>query len=450
MSPVLKFAVRWAIANNYHLVAALLLAAMVGGAFAFTQTFLSGVNVLLGFCLLPFVFFHEEKQRVSYLYIALTLLFGIVAAIYHVRMFYFFLLAFYFLVVFENFVGKLNPLILFLFAFMSPFFHQVSVILGFPIRLQLSQWAGNTLAVIGFNIQVEGNTMLMNGNVFEVDEACMGLSMLAISLLMGIAAVAHQYRVSGLRLKFHQLLAFFSIVFGLNIFSNLFRIIFLVMFGIPPEDYMHDVVGITCLLIYVIVPLYFLSQWMVKRFGATVQDVGRRKSLGVLKKSWFVGLAVVVITIGVIIHIKRKEPANLVHANIELPSFRVVKMEQGITKLFNNEILMYVKPIPEFFTSEHTPLLCWKGSGYEFQRIKMAKISGNEVYVGQLVKPGAKLFTAWWYSNDTVVTIDQWDWRIRMLMGEQKFSLINITAQDEVTLAKHIESIFENKSLTLK
>jgi exosortase N len=292
--------------------------------------------------------------------------------------------------------------------------------------------------------------MLMNGNVFEVDEACMGLSMLAISLLMGVAAVAHQYRVSGLRLQFSQLLVFFSIVFGLNILSNLFRIIFLVMFSIAPEDYMHDVVGIACLVIYVIVPLYFLSRWIVKRFGATANDVGLRKSLGGLKKSWFVCLAVGVIAIGITIHIKRMEPANLVHASIELPGLKTVKMEQGITKQFNNEILMYIKPIPEFFTSEHTPLLCWKGSGYEFQRIKITKISGNEIYVGQLVKPGAKLFTAWWYSNDTVVTIDQWDWRIRMLMGEKKFSLINVTAQDEVTLAKHIESIFENKLLTLK
>ena len=141
--------------------------------------------------------------------------FGVIAYAYSVRTFYFFMIAFYLLLLLELWIGKIDTIILFLLAFMSPFFHQISVILGFPIRLTLSQWAGEMLSFAGFDIIVEGNTMLLKGTSFSVDEACMGLSMLAVSLLMGIAAMVHHYRQSGLRLSLFALgiLLFCSLAF---------------------------------------------------------------------------------------------------------------------------------------------------------------------------------------------------------------------------------------------
>ncbi len=450
MNPFLKFGMQQLLAKGYFLLVVLLIIAATGGAFAFTGTFLSGMNVLLGFCLLPFTIFFQEKQRINYFYLGLMMLFAILAFVYSVRMFYFFMLAFYFLLTLERFVGKVNPLILFLLAFMSPFFQQVSVILGFPIRLQLSQWAGSMLAIAGWNVQVEGNTMLMNGSAFEVDEACMGLSMLATSLLMGVAAIAHQYRISGLRLNLIQLISFFSFVVLLNVISNIFRIMLLVIFRVPPEDPMHEVIGIACLLLYVMVPLYFISVWAIRKFGKPFQGLEQTRPAKKFAKSLFITMAILVMVIGIRLDVERKLPPAISHATVELPNVQIVKMDAGITKLFNRQILVYVKPIPEFFTSEHTPLLCWKGSGYQFQRVKKTKVAGNEVYIGQLVKGQDKMFTAWWYSNGKIVTIDQWNWRIRMFKGEEKFSVINVTAKDPQTLMNNIEMIFERHWLTVK
>jgi exosortase N len=124
-------------------------------------------------------------------------------------------------------------------------------------------------------------------------------------------------------------------------------------------------------------------------------------------------------------------------------------MEGGVTKMFNENILVYVKPIPEFFTGEHTPLICWKGSGYHFEGIKKSTINGREIYTGNLVKPGAKLFTAWWYENGSTSTIDQLNWRMRMLRGEKDFCLINVTAENESALVAHLQSMFRDNPLTI-
>lgn len=450
MSPELKFAVRWLTGKGYHTLAILLGAGMAGAVFAFPASFLSGTNVLLGLCLVPFTIFFYERQRFNYTYLALMIAFGFMAVAYNVRTFYFFMIAFYFLLVAETFIGKTNTLILFLLAFMSPFFYQVSVILGFPIRLQLSQWAGTILAIAGFDIHVEGNMMLLKGNLFTVDEACMGLSMLATSLLMGVAAIAHQYRVFETRLNIFQLTIFFLGVFMLNLFSNLLRIMALVVFQVLPENPMHDMIGILCLILYVMVPLYFLSRGMVKKLGKQVRRVEQGPVVSTSRKSIMATLAVLIIMIGVHIDIKKNSPSGVLHANVELPNVQVVKMKEGITKMHNEKILVYVKPIPEFFTGEHTPLLCWKGSGYEFRSIKKTFVAGNQIYCGQLEKPGERLFTAWWYSNGKTLTIDQWDWRAKMLRGEEKFCLINVTAKDEKTLIANVKLIFENKWLTVK
>jgi exosortase N len=446
----MKFAIRWIIAKDYHFIGLFASAVLIGGSFAFTTSFLSNTNVLLGLCLIPFCFCFSGSTRVNYTYLCLTLVFGAIAYSYGVRAFYFFMLGFYGLFLIELYFGRVNSLAVFLLAFAAPLFHQVSVILGFPIRLKLSEWAGAMLFAAGKNIKVEGNMMLMDGNAFIVDDACMGLSMLSTSLLMGVAVIAHQYRVTGLRLNFSQLFIFFFTVFVLNIASNLLRIVMLVLFQILPDDPMHEVVGILCLILYVIVPLYFVSKIGVHRLGnsfpSTISDCG---AVSPFRKLILAVLAVMVIGTGVHINNYRSSPHTVAHIKAELPGTTVEKMDEGITKLYNEEILVYLKPIPEFFTSEHTPLLCWKGSGFEFKSVRKANTAGQVIYVGRLEKPGETLFTAWWYNNGEISTIEQWDWRMRMLRGEKRFCLVNVTAKDELLLMSRIEAMLKNNWLNL-
>ncbi len=422
--------------------------AIAGGFFAFPLSFMTKNNVLIGFALFPFVLFYSKKHRFNLLYLMILIFFEILAYAYHIRIFYFFALAFFILFVTELWIGKVNALMLFLLIFMSPIFQQVAVILGFPIRLQISKLAGYILSGTGLQVQVEGNMMMLNGSSFAVDEACMGLSMLAISMLMGVVALAHQYHVQKVLLPILKVAFFFLCVFSLNLICNLLRILVLVLFDIPPENPMHEFLGILCFVIYIMLPIYFLSKCMINRFGKP--NVTEHGTIHLTKfgKSCIMIMSIIVLLTGIHLNESRKQVSTF-HASASLQGFQSINLNDGITKMTNDQVLIYVKPIPEFFTSEHTPLLCWQGSGYHFESIRTIKVHDQEIYMGHLVNQKSLLFTAWWYSNGKVQTIDQFDWRFRMIKGEDGFSLLNVTSDNETDLNATLHLILKEKQLNL-
>lgn len=422
--------------------------AVAGGAIAFPPHFLSGSNVLIGFCLFPFVLLVKGKQRINYIYLAIVFLLALTACIYTVRTFYFLALFMFILFLLEMYLGQLDRLVLFLLLFMSPFVHQVIVILGFPIRLQLSGWAGQLLSLAGLHIQVEGNVMILDGATFSVDDACIGLNMLATSLLMGVFLLAHQYHTRKLSLPFSHLIMFFVMVFVLNIGSNLLRIIMLVLFRIAPEHAMHEITGIACMFIYCVVPLYFVGKWMVGKFGKPFSRDEVDDPITITSRGKIILTVISLLILGTGIGIRqRQSTTTLPHIHFHRAGFETTMLDAGVTKVYNKDLLLYLKTIPEFFSAEHTPLFCWKGTGYIFKEIRKTTIQGHEIYIGRLRKSQDMLYTAWWYSNGTLHTIDQLTWRLHMLTGKPRFALVNVTANSEEVLLKELNTLLSRENL---
>jgi exosortase N len=433
-----------------NLLLAMIITLLIAGAAAvFPKGYLLSSNVLIGLCLFPFCFFLNGSERFNFVYFVLVISFALLTAFFHHKIFYFLTILFFITFVVELLKGKVNTLVVFLIAFMSPVFLQVSVTIGFPVRLWLSGLAGNILLAMGANITVDGNAIVSSGETFTVDEACMGLNMLAISLLMGVLVIIHRYRQSGKTLKFLSLLLFFTFLFGLNVISNLFRIIVLVIFRVFPAQPMHDGVGILCMLLYVVVPLYFLSGWFVMKFGAVTPAVSasyveRSRTLRVrMPYAFTLLLAICFAGLGFTIDPEKKEAATA-HAEVYLPGFKTDFIHKGITKLSNEELLVYIKPIQQFFTGEHTPLFCWQGSGFEIAKVKTTKVDDSTIYLGTLKRGEESLHTAWWYANGSVVTIDQFEWRSAMLTGEDGFYLVNVTADNEADLLMHCAKLVKH------
>ncbi len=422
--------------------------AIAGGAIAFPPEFLAGSNVLIGFCLFPFVLIVSGRQRINYIYLAVVFLLGIVAYSYAVRTFYFLALFFFILFLLELQWGQLDRLVLFLLLFMSPFIQQIIVILGFPIRLQLSAWAGYLLEQVGMNIQVEGNVMILNGTAFSVDQACIGLNMLATSLLMGVFLLAHQYRTRKLSLSFLHLLIFFFIVFILNIGSNLLRIMILVLFRIGPEHALHEWIGIICMLVYIVVPLYFTGKRIVGKFGKPLKrDEADSPVRITLRGKIALTVISILIVIGGIGIRHSRSTVTLPHIHFHREGFETTLLEGGVTKVYNKNLLLYFKTIPEFFSAEHTPLFCWRGTGYTFGKIEKTTVQGHEIYIGRLQKTDSYLYTAWWYSNGTLHTVDQVTWRLHMLTGKPRFVLVNVTASSEDVLLQELNTLLNRENL---
>jgi exosortase N len=222
----------------------------------------------------------------------------------------------------------------------------------------------------GLHAQTEGNLILVNGAPFAVDDACMGLNLLSVSMLMGVFILSHQYRKGKVELGWLSLTVFFFVVFVMNIVCNLLRIIILVGFEIAPESPMHDGIGILCFIAYVVVPLWFLANRIIGRCGRTANVLVKRPFFSTLSQRAFIGgLAVVVVWLG--FHIEAGHRRNdALHSQAKMAGFVPRKIAGGVLRMYDGELLVYIKPIPEFFSSEHTPLICWIGSGYQFGSVK--------------------------------------------------------------------------------
>ncbi|AYB35060.1 exosortase N [Chryseolinea soli] len=416
---------------------------LCAGCIGLPFTYVTVSNFVVGLVLLPFVIIRQGPARINVCYLLGVLFFGWLAHLYLLKIFFFLMVAFFLLLVWEAVGGKLNTIILFQIALMSPVFLQVTAILGFPIRLWLSQCAGMLLQV-GWDVQVEGNLMILDGFQFAVDEACMGLSMLSLSMLMGVFAIVHHYRKAKRTLSLGWLVVFFAAVFGLNVLSNLFRIVMLVLFRILPEDPLHEIIGVLCLLLYVMVPLYFLAKTLVRKFGKPFEQIATPTYTPIRSRLLLAALGIFVLSMSFTIRPEGAE-LSIPHAFVEFKDAKGIELNGGITKLTTDDLLIYVKTIPEFFTGEHTPLLCWRGSGYQFKSIRKEHMGQHEIYKGVLSRDQEKLYTAWWYTNGNRVTIDQWEWRSRMVTEKERFALVNVTAKDEMLLDRNLKQLFKGE-----
>ncbi len=108
--------------------------------------------------------------------------------------------------------------------------------------------------------------------------------------------------------------------------------------------------------------------------------------------------------------------------------YRVQRIANDVVKLENDQSLVYIKPITGFYSADHNPMICWRGSGYAFTRVEKSPVNGVFVYMALLQNGQDQLYTAWWYDNGVTCTIDQLTWRRDALQNKTKYALINVTA----------------------
>lgn len=353
-------------------------------------------------------------------------------------------LALFFLV--ESFYGRINPLLCAIVVLMSPLFDYAMNVFSFPIRLQVTAWAGKLLSFTGTNTRVEGNMIYSNGHEFSVDAACMGLHMLVTALLCGIMLIIlHQQRYQQV-LKKKYVATILAIIFVLNILTNLCRIVCLVQFTILPGTLLHDMIGIVCLVVYVILPAQLLSKWAVKRLGQPLQNNTLETVTAPRKNTWAYHILLLLIIAGVASVPYLRTPATgtlVTHAVV--PGYTTRQLPGGITQLENAHSLVYLKQVPGFYYPDHHPMICWKGSGYDFVKVQEQSIGGMMMYTAVLQQGNEQLYTAWWYDNGHQATISQLHWRWDAFRSRHNYSLVNITAANREQLEASITTVLRQQ-----
>lgn len=327
---------------------------------------------------------------------------------------------------------------------LSPGLRYFSALFTFPIRLQLSAWAGALLRLIGLNVQVDGNVLSKVGEdtrplEMAVDPACMGLQLTGVSLLVGLFALIWQEHIQQKKVALGWIVAYESIVFGLTSLCNLFRIVLLVAFGAMPGSWAHEGIGLACVAVYAWLPGWGLARLLVQRTGQIDVETSTIKSPLAMVKSagWGFGVLAIGISIRAFAALPN-QPVIDSGATRRLtdsilrnygPGCQRKTLANGFIQFAKPGILLYMKPQSDWFSADHSPMACWIGSGYELGRVRETVLDGHPAYIGELRKQGHVLYTAWWFSNGAITTVSQLVMRGKMIRGETGFMLVNVTVE---------------------
>jgi len=384
----------------------------------------------------------SEKGNYRFLLASLLLL-GVYAFL-PVKTVYFFALIFALLYGVEAIAGKLHAGVLGLVFLMSPIANYAAEIFSFPIRMELTSRAAALLRATGSAVMAEGNSIRYNGSSFDVDPACMGLNMLVCSMIMGLLSIWLFETKWHRRLSATMVPLVLLVFFVANVAANLMRIITLVFFEVPPQTAMHEVLGICCWILYGIVPGSLMVRHLVKQTGHYEQVKPLKElQLPVLKYYGFsqgILLGLLTLALGTSGLRENYGKKSASPAAIHLAGFAKKELNEGITSFSRRDALIYVKPVRGFYSTDHNPTICWRGSGYKFRKVTEVKMPHAKIYRGELVKGKTRLYTAWWYESGFQRTNSQWLWRKNNLLNGNSYALINVTAATADGLQQAVEN----------
>ncbi len=344
----------------------------------------------------------------------------------------------------ETFFRRVERTTPFILGLLTPVASYFADSFSFPIRLQLTNFAGRLIAATGLPVTVAGNSLTCRGQGFSVDPACMGLHMLIISLLAALLLMNYYQGLYRRRLSVWMISLLLLLTITFNIVANLLRIIFLVLLVIPPDNPMHGLLGLVFLGVYVLLPLLPLIRFATRRNGKLMPggasaevnrasswtgkprpDISRPvpRSRRLLAANAIVCTSMIIL---VLPSLSAKKPAPP-SADDAVPGYTVHRRENSILQLDNSRSLVYIKPIPGFYYTDHTPTICWQGSGYTFTAVRETTVGGIAVFQGELEKDHQKLYTAWWYDDGIHQTTGPFSWRWDLIRGAPDYSVINIT-----------------------
>ncbi|OOQ58006.1 exosortase N [Mucilaginibacter pedocola] len=406
-------------------------------------------NLVMGLLLIPYMA-KIDSGRYSLRYLLPALLATGLALLAPVNTLFFIALVLVFLLLIENCLGRINHSVLFLLMLVSPVFRHFTRLAEFPVRLWLSDKVAATLSTAGIQAAAAGNQIQMDKYEFSVDPACAGLNMLVMSVLIGLFVLTYYQKQSGKTLNFKWLTLLLSATLLLNVVCNFFRILLLVLFKLMPGTFMHDAVGIACLCVYVLMPLLFGIKPPVARFGKITMEERKTAEHRSIR---YLYLHVGLLTAMVFMATRLVKADRLVNTanHIQIQGYHKTPLEGGILKFEDSDALIYLKPAA-FYAPEHDPMICWVGSGYTFQNIRRESINGLDVYTATLVKNTDRIYSAWWFDNGHLKTVNQFAWRWAAAKGDNQFYLVNVSAASPQKLKQNIaalsaQNLFDNHNM---
>ena len=362
-----------------------------------------------------------------------------------VQTFYYFSAALCLICLLELRFGRQSPLVGLALLSAAPVTSYLVDVFTFPIRLSLTAGAANILRWLDPRACAEGTSIVYQGTRFNIDTGCMGLYMFLVAVQIGLFLLSVQVRKNECVVKRIPMLLFFFALFLLTIVANFLRILLLITLNCPAGTARHQWVGLICFTAYVLIP----ATYLIRRFFKSSPSSEELRVSAT--RGWVPAGLYVILLVGLLIQGMLLKTSNndFLSAQRVLDKFQPVDLceaSPGVQQFHSRGALVYVKQVRGFFDTDHQPMMCWQGTGYEFVQTSLHSVGSQHCYMGEMRRGNQVLYSAWWYDNGYQQTSSAWDWRWRMVKGEAPYALVNVTCESRNELIDFLDNYFSAKT----
>lgn len=397
------------------------------GIFAICLLFAINYNVVLfgldndffgiAFSILLFVYGSRKTNfKINYLLIALIFVLEFVSYRLHTQSLHFLSLILFLCLVFYSFTGKFSFVAFICILLFSTIFNKFFEHLTSEIKQGLCYVVFLTLKNFMTLDRIEGVNFYINNAKITIDTACMGLSMFKTGLLTGAILLTLEEKKQKKYFGITPIVTFCFVVVALNMISNYFRIVTLVIVGCTKENTLHHLVGLLCFGLYQVFPMVFI----IRYFKPKMTEI----DLGIFQSKRIPIILTFVILFITSLEVKSPKNDNLL-GNLS-PEYNIkngIWVNDEVFKIATSNKLIYIK------TASHKPLICWTGNGYTITESKEILVKNEKIWFNKMEKNDIKYKSLWWYECGGKKYTSFLEVMFMKLIYKQPIRLINETSR---------------------
>ncbi|MBY0485912.1 MAG: exosortase N [Flavobacteriaceae bacterium] len=326
----------------------------------------------------------KTNFKVNYFVVALLLICEFVSYRLHTKSLHFLALLLLACLMYYSFTKKFSYIAFICILLFSSIFNKFFEHLTTEIKQTLCYGVYLTLKNIMTIDRIEGVNFYLNGAKITIDTACMGLSMFKTGLLTGAILLTLEERKNKKYFSVSQITLFCSVIIILNIISNYFRIVTLILLQCTQENVLHHTIGILCFIAYQVLPML----WIIRYFQPKKEEIIAANT----KSNTLITLLMIAVIFVTSLEMKKEKNDDILQGLN--PKY---KIETGkwigpeVFKIETPNKLIYIK------TPSHKPLICWTGNGYKIIQTKEVTVQNQKIWYNVMEKNNIKYASYWWY-----------------------------------------------------
>ncbi len=339
----------------------------------------------------------KTKLKVNYLLILLILMLEFVSFRLHTKSLHFLSILLFASLIYHHITQKFSFIAFICILIFSSIFNKFFEHLTTEIKQNLCYLVFETCGKFLNIDRIEGVNFYIKNSKIAIDTACMGLSMFKTGLLIGAILLTLDEKKHQKYFGIFQIIIFCLIIILLNIISNYFRIVTLIILNCTQENLLHHLVGLICFAFYQVVPMFFIIKYLKPKHVFLEQniDLKERNNQGII--NFNLQKHIILLFILIIIVVTSLEIKNIKNDSLLLNLNPKYNIENG--EWINNEVfkietfdkLIYIKK------PSHKPMICWTGDGYLITESKEITLNNDKVWFNKMEKNNIQYNSVWWY-----------------------------------------------------